>query len=72
MIPLYDWPVEGIPTTCVCGKVFTVDHSMICKLGSFVTHRHNEIRDLEAELLSTVCRDVETEPVLQENWRTIK
>ncbi|CAH3183141.1 unnamed protein product [Porites lobata] len=27
---------------------------------------HNEIRDLEAEMLRTVCTDVETEPVLQE------
>ena len=28
----------------------TVDHSMICKLGGFITQRHNELRDLEAEL----------------------
>ena len=47
---------------------------MICKLGGFVTQRHKELRDLEAELLSMVCRDVEVEPVLQEitgeelNW----
>ena len=25
----YDWPVDDIPSTCVCGDVFTVDHSMI-------------------------------------------
>ena len=60
----YDWPVDDIPSTCACGDVFTVDHSMICKLGGFVIQRHNELRDLEAELLSTVCSDVETEPVL--------
>ena len=53
-----------IPSTCACGEVFTVDHSMICKLGGFVIQRHNELRDREAELLSTVCSDVETEPVL--------
>lgn len=47
---------------------------MICKLGGFVTQRHKELRDLEAELLKMVCRDVEVEPVLQEitgeelNW----
>ncbi|CAH3189071.1 unnamed protein product, partial [Porites lobata] len=29
----YDWPVEDIPSTCACGEAFTVDHSMICKLG---------------------------------------
>ena len=37
---------------------------MICKLGGFVIQRHNELRDLEAEPLNTVCSDVETEPVL--------
>lgn len=30
----------------------------------FVIQRHNELRDLEAELLRTVCNDVEAEPVL--------
>ena len=28
--------------------------------------RHNELRDLEAELLNTVCKDVQLEPVLQD------
>ena len=58
----YDWPVDDIPSNCVC----RVDHSMICKLGGFVTQRHNELRDLEAELLSNVCNDVGTKPVLQD------
>lgn len=56
-----------ITSACVCGEVFTVDHSMISKLGGFVrlvTQRHNELRDLEPEHLSTVCSDVETEPVI--------
>jgi len=38
---------------------------MICKRVGFVTQRHNELRDLEAELLNMVCTDVEIEPVLQ-------
>ena len=62
----YDWPVEDIPSTCACREAFTVDHSMICKLGGFITQRHNELRDLEAEFLSMVCSDVEIEPVLQD------
>ena len=62
----YDWPVEDIPTTCACGEAFTVDHSMICKLGGFITQRHNELRDLEAELLSMVCSDIEIEQVLKD------
>ena len=60
----YDWPVDDILSTCVCGDAFTVDHAMLCKRGGFVTQRHNELRDLEAELLIMVCTDVEIEPVL--------
>ena len=63
----YEWPVGNITSFCVCGKVLTVDRFMIFKLGGFVslvTQRHNELRDLEPELLSTVCSDVETEPVI--------
>ena len=54
----YDWPVDDIPSTCVCGDIFTVGHAMICKRGGFVPQRHNE--------LSLVCSDVEIEPVLQD------
>ena len=59
-------PVRDIPSTCACGEAFTVDHSMICKLGDFITQCHNELRDLEAEFLSMVCSDAEIEPVLQD------
>ena len=62
----YDWPIDDLPSSCVCGEVFTVDHIMICKRVGFVIQRHNELRDLGAELLSTVCNDVEIEPVLQD------
>ena len=62
----YDWPVDDISSTCVCGDIFPVDHAMICKRGGFITQRHNELRDLEADLLSMVCSDVEIEPVLQD------
>ena len=62
----HDWPVDDILSTCVCGDAFTVDHAMLCKRGGFVTQRHNELRDLEAELLNMVCTDVEIEPVLQD------
>ena len=62
----YDWQIDDSPSMCVCGEVFTVDHTMVCKQGRFVSQRHNELRDLEAELLRTVCSDVEIEPVLQD------
>ena len=46
--------------------VFNVDHAMVCRRGGFIIQRHNELRDLEADMLSMVCNDVEIEPVLQE------
>ena len=62
----YDWPIEDSPTRCSCGDFFNIDHAMICRQGGFIIQRHNELRDLEADLLNTVCNDVEIEPALQE------
>ena len=45
---------------------FSVDQAMVCQRGGFIIQRHNELRDLEAEMLRMVCNDVEVEPVLQE------
>ena len=42
------------------------DTPMVCQRGGFIIHRHNEIRELEAEMLRMVCNDVEVEPVLEE------
>ena len=42
---------------------------MICKRGrggGFIIQRHNELRDLAAQMLNLVCHDVEVEPVLLE------
>ena len=39
---------------------------MICRRGGFIIQRHNEVCDLEAEMLNMACFDVEVEPVLQE------
>lgn len=36
----YDWPMADIPSTCLCGEPFTIDHAMI--------------RGLEAELMNMV------------------
>ena len=43
-----------------------VDHAMICKRSGFVIQRHNELKDLEAEMLHMVCNGVEIETVLQD------
>ena len=62
----YDWQISDTPSTCACGDVFDVDHAMICRRGGFIIQRHNELRDLEAEMLKMACNDVQIEPVLQE------
>lgn len=62
----YNWPFNDLPSKCVCNQDFSVDHAMICRRGGFIIQRHNELRDLEADLLSSVCNDVEIEPVLQD------
>ena len=51
--------------TCNCGAHFTVNHAMICHMGGFPTICHNEIRDITASLLTEVCNNVATEPLLQ-------
>ena len=62
----YDWDIPCMPSVCVCGDHFNVDHAMICKRGGFVIQRHNELRYLQVEMLRMVCNGVETEPVLQD------
>ena len=38
---------------------------MICHMGGILTIRHNEIRDITANLLTEICHNVATEPLLQ-------
>ena len=61
----YGWLPVGLPSKCVCGNRFTVNHAMNCSSGGFPTIRHNELRDFTAIVLSEVCHDVAIEPVLQ-------
>ena len=62
----YDWEITDTPMLCVGGVQFSVDHAMVCQRGGFIIQRHNELRDLEAEMLRMVCNDVEVEPVFHE------
>ena len=47
-----------------CGQMFDINHAMNCKRGGFIIMRHNNLRDFEINLLSKVCKDVESEPLL--------
>jgi len=61
----YGWRPPHLPSLCVCGAKFTVQHSLNCPRGGFPSIRHNEIHDITADLLNEVCHNVETEPCLQ-------
>ena len=52
----YGWLPEGLPSKCVCGNGFNVDHAMNCScinLGTLL------------QLFCLRCHDVTIEPVLQ-------
>ena len=61
----YGWSLSHTPQQCSCGTTFSVDHAMTCHMGGIPTIRHNEIRDLTASLVTEVCHNVATEPLLQ-------
>ena len=44
---------------CVCGEEYSVEPAIICKRGGFAMQRHDQLRNLEAELLSSVCSEME-------------
>ena len=55
----YDWEVPDRPSVCVWGDIFNGDRATMWKRGGFP--HYIEQKDLEAELLRTVCNDVEIE-----------
>ena len=60
----YNWQPLQSPSTCGCGTGFSIEHALSCPKGGFPSIRHNEIRDLTANLLTEVCSDVRIEPDL--------
>ena len=65
MAPRYGWIPSHIPSHCVCGQPFSVQHALSCPRGGFPSVRHNELRDLTTSLLKETCHGVATEPTLQ-------
>ena len=51
-------------TLCVCGDLFNLQHSLSCPKGGLVITRHNKLRNLTAEILGEVCKNVVIEPLL--------
>lgn len=61
----YRLPLRDLPSTCVCGKAYSLDHSQICMTGGFIHMRHDEPKLLWADLCrSAGFNDVEVEPLL--------
>ena len=60
----YGWRIPNTPQFCGCGTKNSVDHTLICAKGGYVSMRHNALRDLNADLQREVCKDVVVEPRL--------
>ena len=56
--------LKRLPTNCVCGQSFSVEHALSCLTGGYAIIRHNSIRDAIAGMLEEVVKDVSIEPVL--------
>ena len=61
----YGWSPPHLPAKCICGKDFSVEHTLSCPTGAFPSIRHNDVGDLTAKLITEVCHNVEVEPALQ-------
>ena len=51
----YNWEIRNVASFCECGKKNSINHALTCPRGGYTIMRHNEVRDLEAELLKEVC-----------------
>ena len=60
----YGWRIANTPLFCCCKQKNDIDHALTCKKGGYVSLRHDRIRDLEADILKGVCKDVRIEPEL--------
>ena len=61
----YGWSPPMLASQCVCGQLFTIAQPLSCPTGGYPSIRHNELRDITADLLKEVCSDITVEPPLQ-------
>ena len=54
----------SLPTLCVCGDSFNLQHALFCLKGGLIITRHNELRKLTSEILGEVCKNVVIELLL--------
>ena len=60
----YNIPLEHLPTLCVCGDSCNLQYALSCPKGGLVITRHNKLRNLLAEILGEVCKNVVIESLL--------
>ena len=61
----YGWPLPFLPSHSTFGKKFSVEHAFSCHCVGLPLMRHNDIRDITADVLTEVCTSVSIEPILQ-------
>ena len=60
----YNLPLQRLPSHCACGSSNDLQHALSCHKGGFIIERHNELRDITAEILQEHCSNVTIEPSL--------
>jgi hypothetical protein len=60
----YGWRIKNMPMHCACGNENSIDHSLSCHTGGYPIFRHNMMRDIIADILREICKDVQIEPEL--------
>ena len=41
----YNIQLRNLPSHCVCGKNFSIEHPLSCPKGGFISLKHNELRE---------------------------
>ena len=58
--------IKGIALKCACGDTNTTIHANNCKVGGYVTRRHDVMRNFLQQKAAIVYNDTQIEPHLQE------
>ena len=61
----YGGPLKGLTAMGPFFQKYSVAHAFNCKESGFMTMCHNNLRGFEADMLSKIVNDVDTEPEFQ-------
>ena len=60
----YGWGLTNTPSKCSSRSKMDIQNAMSCKKGGFITIRHNDLRNMNENLLKELWKDVDIEPHL--------